>query len=109
MTRLISSAAMAAALALSAVPSLAQPNVQQDPTRPWLNPSLSAEQRAKAAVTAMTVDEKLRLIFGFSDQAVTEVSKVPDDIVPPGIKAAVIKCATDRGPHGQLGQSRRGR
>ena len=37
----------------------------------------------------MTLDEKLRLVFGFSDQAVTEVAKVPDDIVPPELKTAV--------------------
>lgn len=37
----------------------------------------------------MTLDEKLRLVFGFSDQAVTEVAKVPDDIVPPELKDAV--------------------
>ena len=90
MARMISRAATVAFLALSSAPSLAQPDVKQDSARPWLNPALSAEQRATAAVAAMTVDEKLRLIFGFSDQAVTEVSKVPDEIVPPGIKAAVI-------------------
>ena len=37
----------------------------------------------------MTLDEKLRLVFGFSDQAVTDVAKVPDDIVPPDLKTAV--------------------
>lgn len=58
--------------------------------RPWLDPRLSPEARAKAAVGAMTLDEKLRMIFGYSDQAVTEVSKVPDDIVPPDIKAAIV-------------------
>lgn len=58
--------------------------------RPWLNPTLSADARAKAAVAAMTLDEKLRLIFGYSDQALTEVSKVPDDIVSPELKAYVV-------------------
>ena len=37
----------------------------------------------------MTLDEKLRLIFGFSDQALTELAKVPDDIVAPDLKAYV--------------------
>jgi len=37
----------------------------------------------------MTLDEKLRLVFGFSDQAILEVAKVPDDIVPPELKTAV--------------------
>jgi beta-glucosidase len=57
--------------------------------QPWLNPGLSPEARARAAVEAMTLDEKLRLIFGYSDQAVTEVSKVPDDIVSQELKAYV--------------------
>jgi beta-glucosidase len=57
--------------------------------QPWLDSNLTPEARARAAVAAMTLDEKLRLVFGFSDQAVTEVAKVPDDIVPPELKTAV--------------------
>ena len=38
----------------------------------------------------MTLDEKLRLVFGYSDQAVTEVSKVSDDIVSPELKTYVM-------------------
>jgi beta-glucosidase len=57
---------------------------------PWLDPQLSPDARARAAVAAMTIDEKLRLIFGFSDQAVTEVSKVSDDIVSPELKTYVM-------------------
>jgi len=38
----------------------------------------------------MTLDEKLRLVFGYSDQALTEVSKVPDDIVSPELKTYVV-------------------
>ena len=59
------------------------------PGSPWLDRSLSPEARAHAAVAAMTLDEKLRLIFGYSDQAVTEVSKVPDELVSPELKAWV--------------------
>lgn len=66
----------------------AQPGTAQD--KPWLNPALSPDVRAKAAVAAMTLDEKLRLIFGYSDQALTELSKVPDDIVPPELKTYVV-------------------
>jgi len=58
--------------------------------QPWLNRDLSPEERARAAVAAMTLDEKLRLIFGYSDQAVTEVAKVPDEIVSPELKAYVV-------------------
>lgn len=57
--------------------------------QPWLDPSLPPEVRARSALAAMTLDEKLRLVFGFSDQAVTEIAKVPDDIVPPDLKLAV--------------------
>ncbi|HSQ98532.1 MAG TPA: beta-glucosidase [Sphingomicrobium sp.] len=58
--------------------------------RPWLNPQLPPETRAKAALAAMTLDEKLRLVFGFSDQAVTDVAKVSDDIVSPELKNYVV-------------------
>ena len=66
----------------------AQPDVQ--PGRPWLNTSLSPEARARSALAAMTLDEKLRLIFGYSDQAFTKLAKVPDDIVPPDLKTYVV-------------------
>lgn len=78
---LVASAAMALCLSAEAI---GQPAVS-----PWLDRSLTPEARARAAVAAMTLDEKLRLIFGYSDQAVTEVSKVPDDIVSPELKAYV--------------------
>jgi beta-glucosidase len=54
--------------------------------QPWLNPALSPDDRARAAVAAMSLDEKLRLVFGYSDQALTELAKVPDDIVSPELK-----------------------
>ena len=73
---------------LSTTAHAAQPSAAPD--RPWLNPKLAPEARAEAAVAAMTLDEKLRLIFGYSDQALTELSKVPDDIVPPDLKAYVV-------------------
>lgn len=63
---------------------------QPAPDRPWLNPELSPEARAKAAVAAMTLDEKLRLIFGYSDQAMTDLAKVPDEIVAPDLKTYVV-------------------
>jgi beta-glucosidase len=58
--------------------------------RAWLDPKLPSEARARAARAAMTPDEKLRLIFGYSDQALTEVAKVPDETVPPELKAYVV-------------------
>jgi beta-glucosidase len=66
----------------------AQPSAAPD--RPWLDPKLSPDVRAKAAVAAMALDEKLRLVFGYSDQALNEVSKVPDDIVSPDLKTYIV-------------------
>ena len=84
---LMASAAMG--VCISAAATAEQPSGAPQLARPWLNPKLSPEQRARAAVAAMTLDEKLRLIFGYSDQAVTEVAKVPDEIVSPELKAWV--------------------
>ena len=58
--------------------------------QPWLNPALSPDDRARAALAVMTLDEKLRLVFGYSDQALTDVAKVPDDIVSPELKNYVV-------------------
>lgn len=58
--------------------------------RPWLAAGLSPEARAQAALAAMTLDEKLRLVFGYSDQAYTDLAKVPDDIVPADLKTYVV-------------------
>ena len=87
MSKAIALAASVAMLLCTTVQA-AQPSAA--PERPWLNPTLSPDARADAAVAAMTLDEKLRLIFGYSDQALTELSKVPDDIVSPELKAYVI-------------------
>ena len=65
----------------------------QGPARadqPWLDSKIPPEARAKAALAAMTLDEKLRLVFGYSDQALTDVAKVPDDIVSPALKTYVV-------------------
>jgi beta-glucosidase len=67
-------------------PAAGQPGKDQ----PWLNPTLRPEVRARAAVAAMTLDEKLRLVFGYSDQAFTDLAKVADDIVPPDLKVYVV-------------------
>jgi beta-glucosidase len=74
----------------SAQPSSPAPQSTAAADLPWLNPALSPEARARAAVAAMTLDEKLRLVFGYSDQAYTDLAKVPDDIVSPELKAYVV-------------------
>lgn len=59
----------------------------QAQSRSWLDPAKSPDERARAAVAAMTLDEKLLLINGYSGKE--ELTKQPDDIVPPAIKADV--------------------
>jgi beta-glucosidase len=87
MNKAMALAASAALLVCTAVEA-AQPNAAPD--RAWLDSKLSPEARAKAALAAMTLDEKLRLVFGYSDQAFTELAKVPDDIVSPQLKSYVV-------------------
>ena len=87
MSKAIALTACAAILLCTGVQA-ARPSASTD--RPWLDSRLSAEARAKAALAAMTLDEKLRLIFGYSDQAYTDLAKVPDDIVPADLKTYVV-------------------
>ena len=87
MSKAIALAASVSMLSCASVRA-AQPNTAPD--RPWLNRALSPETRAKAAVAAMTLDEELRLVFGYSDQAFTDLAKVPDAIVPPDLKTYVV-------------------
>lgn len=91
---LAASAAMLVCMAATASAQAPATAVQGTATsiakRPWLDPKLPPEARARAAVAAMTLDEKLRLIFGYSDQAFTDLSKVPNDIVSPELKTYVV-------------------
>ena len=80
----ISSLAILAGLACFA-PAGASPADQ-----PWLDPNLPPETRAHSAVAAMSLDEKLRLVFGYSDQALTDIAKVPDDVVSPELKTYIV-------------------
>lgn len=73
---------MLAAAAGAMVAANAQPA-----TMPWLDRSKPAEQRAAAAVAAMTLDEKLRLIISYSEP--DNLDKVAEDIVPAAVKAEV--------------------
>jgi len=53
----------------------------------WLDRAKTPDERARAAVAAMTTDEKLSLVFGFTDP--DQLAKQPDDIVSPAVKADV--------------------
>ena len=77
MTKSILLAALMACVSTSA---LAQ-------SQPWLDRTKSADQRAAAAVSAMTLDEKLSLVMGYTDA--DDLLKQPDDVVSPAIKADV--------------------
>ena len=81
-------AALCVSMLLCTSVRAAQPSAPAD--KAWLNPALPPEARAKAALAAMTLDEKLRLVFGYSDQALTDLAKVPDDIVPADLKQYVV-------------------
>lgn len=81
----------ATSLALGVILGLASAAaaLAQSPDRPWLDRGLAPEARAKAAVAAMTEDEKLRLIFGYGDGAQRGMTAVSDDVVSPELKASV--------------------
>ncbi|MDV6331053.1 glycoside hydrolase family 3 C-terminal domain-containing protein [Asticcacaulis sp. 201] len=55
--------------------------------QPWMDTSKSPEVRAAAAVSAMTLDEKLGLVMGYTDP--DQLVKEPDEIVSTQIKADV--------------------
>lgn len=87
---LTASAAMLLCISMQTQAQAPAPTQASTTDRPWLDPSLSPEERARAALAAMTLDEKLRLVFGYSDQAYSDLAKVPDDIVSPKLKAYVV-------------------
>ncbi|MGA9658493.1 MAG: glycoside hydrolase family 3 C-terminal domain-containing protein [Asticcacaulis sp.] len=73
---------------ICAAPALAQNTAASTPQdRPWMDTSKSASQRAAAAVAAMTLDEKLGLVMGYTDP--DQLMKEPDDVVSAAIKADV--------------------
>jgi beta-glucosidase len=76
---------LAVLLACAAMGAHAQAQTQD---RPWLDKSKSADERASAAVAAMTLDEKLLLIVSYTGKE--DIRKESDDIVPPSVKADVI-------------------
>src|SRR5438067_2612722 len=59
----------------------------QTQRQPWLDRSKSPDERARTAVAAMTLDEKLLLINGFTGKE--DLDKVSGDIVSPAIKEDV--------------------
>jgi beta-glucosidase len=83
-------AALAAWAVLAASAACAQPPGDET-DRPWLSPGQPADVRAKAAVAAMRQDEKLRLIFGYAGLEVRGLSRRPDDVVSPELKAYVAR------------------
>ncbi len=53
----------------------------------WMNNAKSPDERARLALAAMSLDEKLALVTGFADGG--GLDKVPDDVVSPAVKADV--------------------
>ena len=52
-------------ICMAALASVSVAAIAQTPARPWLNRSLTADERAQLAVEQMTLDEKLSLVFGY--------------------------------------------
>ncbi len=77
---------MTKALLLGALLACASTSVLAQ-TQPWMDTSKSPDERAKAVVAAMTEDEKLSLVMGYTDP--DALMKEPDDVVSPAIKADV--------------------
>ncbi len=89
----IAPAAFAQTAATPAPPAPAAPAAAPDaPAQPqtvayWMNNAQTPDVRAKQALAAMTLDEKLTLVTGFADGG--GLDKVSDDVVSPAIKADV--------------------
>ena len=62
---------------------------QTPASQPWMDKTKSPEERAAAAVAAMTPEEKLSLVTGYTDP--DNLMKQPDDVVSAAIKADVKK------------------
>src|SRR5579872_5481601 len=61
-------------LAIALLPASAQFSFQPKPTGPWMNTSLSPDERADLVIREMTLDEKIALLHGVgmpTDDAVT--------------------------------------
>jgi beta-glucosidase len=62
--RLTASALAFVALLCLALPGVAQHHKAPAPTGPWMNTSLSADERAELLLKAMTLDEKVAMLHG---------------------------------------------
>src|SRR5215218_5756610 len=61
--------ARAAVIAAFALPMAAGSAVAQDPERPWMDTSLSPDQRAALVLQEMTLEEKVELMTGDQGEA----------------------------------------
>jgi beta-glucosidase len=71
------------AVLLAALLASASTCVAAQPAPPWMDRSKTAEARAAAVVAAMTQNEKLTLVLGFTDPQ--ELPKLPAGIIDPAI------------------------
>jgi beta-glucosidase len=55
--------------------------------QPWMNTKLSADQRAENLVAAMTLDEKLLMVFGYLGATYPENCKAPQPCYNPPVNA----------------------
>jgi beta-glucosidase len=75
--------AVIAALAVACCPAQAQvaPAAQAVPARPWADASLSSAARAEMLLTAMTLEEKLALVYTFFPPF-AKGGGAPSDLIP---------------------------
>ena len=61
---------------LGSVPALAQSEsgANRPASRPWMNPSLTADERAALVVKEMTIDEKISLLHGTGMKGLSPMS-----------------------------------
>ena len=76
-------AALASVFPLFSAPAVAADAPAAPAAKPWMNKSLSFDQRAQLAVKAMTREEKLRWVFGyFGTSFAPKGTKPPEAAIP---------------------------
>jgi len=58
------------------------------PTGPWMNKSLSPDQRADLLIQQMTLDEKLQLVHAWADSALGRPAAAAAPATPPTVETA---------------------
>jgi beta-glucosidase len=79
---------MKTTILLAALLAFASPSAMADTTPPWMDRTKSADARTAALVAAMTEDEKLTVVLGYTDPQ--ELAKLRSGIVDPAVVRDVV-------------------